>query len=170
MSNLKLFSTWQGASSEKPFYLSRESSTPEKEVIYPRYSASHVADIGMIQKRDVFGYYPVRASGLQLSFEPRSQTGVDLMGMWGEFVGVPFSGTLFVTGRQGFPTRPRTIPSDEIVIVPLRELSYEDAKREIAEYIQHAGNRKVYVSELAEELRLDIELILQVIEELGARD
>lgn len=56
--------------------------------------------------------------------------------------------------------------SDEIVIVPLRELSYDDAKREIIRYIQKVGNRKVYISEIAEQLRLDIELIMQILREI----
>lgn len=59
--------------------------------------------------------------------------------------------------------------SDEIVIVPLRELSYNDAKKEISEYIKRAGDRKVYISELAEELLIDFELIEEIIEELEMR-
>lgn len=55
---------------------------------------------------------------------------------------------------------------DEIVIVPIRELSYNDAKKEISEYIKKAGDRKVYISELAEELVIDFELIEEIIEEL----
>lgn len=62
--------------------------------------------------------------------------------------------------------RPKPILSDEILIVPLRELSHEDARKEITNYIQHAGGSKVYISELAEDLRLDIELIMKVMEEL----
>ena len=63
----------------------------------------------------------------------------------------------------------RHISSDEIVIVPLRELSYKDAKREIVKYIGSVGNRKVYISEIAEKLRLDIELIMQIFEELETK-
>lgn len=55
---------------------------------------------------------------------------------------------------------------DAIVIVPIRELSYNDAKKEISEYIKKAGDRKVYISELAEELVIDFELIEEIIEEL----
>ena len=55
---------------------------------------------------------------------------------------------------------------DEIVIVPLRELSYENAKAEIEMYIQKAGDRKVYISELAEELCIDIDLIIDILSEL----
>jgi hypothetical protein len=45
---------------------------------------------------------------------------------------------------------------DEITIVPLRELSYEDAKKEIINYLENAGKTKVYISEIVEKLRLDI--------------
>ncbi len=56
--------------------------------------------------------------------------------------------------------------TDEIKIVPLREIPYEYAILEITRYIQSAEGRKVYISELAEQLRLDIELIMEVMEEL----
>ena len=62
------------------------------------------------------------------------------------------------------------VTTDEIVIVPLRELSYNDAKKEILEYIKRAGDRKVYISELAEELLTDFELIEEIIEELEMRE
>ena len=55
----------------------------------------------------------------------------------------------------------------EIVIVPIRDLSYENAKTEISNYIQLVNNRKVYISELAEKLRLDVELIEKIMEELN---
>ena len=51
----------------------------------------------------------------------------------------------------------------EIEIVPLRELSYADAKKEIIEYAQNAGKKKVYVSEIVEKLRLDIELVAEIL-------
>lgn len=37
---------------------------------------------------------------------------------------------------------------DEIIIVPVRELSYEDAKKEIIEYLESTGRRTVYISEI----------------------
>ena len=54
---------------------------------------------------------------------------------------------------------------DMIVIVPLRDLSYEDAKKEIIKYLENAGKRTVYTSEIVEELRLDIELTAKVLHE-----
>ena len=66
-------------------------------------------------------------------------------------------------------THSKPFLSDEIVIVPLRELSYNDAKKEISEYIKRAGDRNVYISELAEELLIDFELIEEIIEELEMR-
>jgi len=58
---------------------------------------------------------------------------------------------------------------DEIVIDSLRELPHDYAKKEIMDYIQNVGRRKVYISELAEKLRLDIELIMDIMDELGAK-
>lgn len=72
--------------------------------------------------------------------------------------------------KVSIPTHSRPFLSDEIVIVPLRELSYNDAKKEISEYIKKAGDRKVYISELAEELLIDFELIEEIIEELEMRE
>lgn len=60
----------------------------------------------------------------------------------------------------------KLILPDEIVVVPIRELSYNDAKKEISDYIEKAGDRKVYISELAEELVIDFELIEEIMEEL----
>lgn len=58
--------------------------------------------------------------------------------------------------------------SGMIVIVSLREIPRDYAKIEIIEYIRQAGGRKVYISELAEELRLDFDLITDIMEELQA--
>lgn len=52
--------------------------------------------------------------------------------------------------------------TDEILIVPVRELSYEDAKKEIIEYLEYSGKRNVYVSEVVQKLRLDIELTADI--------
>jgi hypothetical protein len=57
--------------------------------------------------------------------------------------------------------------AEEIVIVPIRDLPYEDAKDEISNYIQQVNNKKVYISELAEKLRLNVELIEKIMEELN---
>jgi len=54
---------------------------------------------------------------------------------------------------------------NDITIVPLRELSYEDAKKEIIGYLECAGKRKVYVSEIIEKLNLDIELTTEIVHE-----
>lgn len=58
------------------------------------------------------------------------------------------------------------VGSGEIVVVFVRKLSYEDAKNEISEYIQRAGGRKVYITELAEELKLGCEQIMEIMKEL----
>lgn len=55
--------------------------------------------------------------------------------------------------------------TDEIIIIPLRELSYEDAKKEIINFLKKFGKRRVYVSEVVEKLNLDIELTEEIIYE-----
>ena len=56
-----------------------------------------------------------------------------------------------------------------LVLIPTRNVTYEMAKREIMEYIQGAGNRKVYISELAEELQIDIDLIKYILKNIQNR-
>ena len=53
--------------------------------------------------------------------------------------------------------------TNEILITDVRHLSYNDAKKEIVNYIKQNENRKVYISELAEIFKLDIELIAKII-------
>lgn len=53
--------------------------------------------------------------------------------------------------------------SKDIEITPVRHLLYEDAKKEIVEYLQNAGKRRVYISEIVEKLRLDIGLTADII-------
>lgn len=48
-------------------------------------------------------------------------------------------------------------------IVPVREIPYDYAKLEIIRYIQNAGDKNVYASELAEKLRLDYDLIIKIL-------
>ena len=55
----------------------------------------------------------------------------------------------------------------DIRVIPVRDLSYEDAEKEIVEYLQNAGKRKVYISEIVEKLRLDIELTANILHESG---
>ncbi len=56
--------------------------------------------------------------------------------------------------------------SKDIEVVRVRDLSYEDAEKEIIEYLQKAGKRKVYVSEIVEKLRLDIEISSDILHKL----
>ncbi len=55
-------------------------------------------------------------------------------------------------------------PKDEIIIVPVKELSYNEAKRQVIDYIQTKGG-KVHISEIVEKLKLDIELVSKILEE-----
>lgn len=52
----------------------------------------------------------------------------------------------------------------EMVIIPVKELSYEEAKKEVMDYIQTKGG-KVSISEIVEKLRLDIEVVAKILEE-----
>lgn len=47
----------------------------------------------------------------------------------------------------------------------IRELSYEEAKREVERYIQTQSG-KIHVSEISENLSIDIEMVEKIIEEL----
>lgn len=87
--------------------------------------------------------------------------------------GVPTLDASTNVGKPGtIKINPPVVPNaeqsgiEDIVIVPIRDLSYEEAKTEIGQYIQNAGNRKVYISELAEELSIDIDLIIDILTEL----
>lgn len=51
----------------------------------------------------------------------------------------------------------------DIAVVPVRNLLYEDAEKEIIEYAEKAGKRRVYVSEVVEKLRLDVELTAEIL-------
>lgn len=66
--------------------------------------------------------------------------------------------------RQGYMNKEEEM-TDKIIIVPVRELSYEDTNKEIIEYLEGAGKRTVYVSEIVEKLRLDIELTEEIVHE-----
>ncbi len=175
MFDLKLISGWQNAPPEEPFYLSKENSTAEGKMIITKGTASSVAHTQMPQEADL-GYYSLysdhqpyqspdlrRGAGADFK-ETLSGLSFGMSQVIGREVLFQYHG---LTATDVFSIiRPRSISSDEIVIVPIREIPHEYAKREIAEYIQRAGGRKVYISELAEELCLDIELIMEVMEEL----
>lgn len=174
MFNLKLLSIQQTTSPEKPIYLPKESSTAEKKMVYLKGTASSVAHAWLPQ--EVTPRYHSLYSG-----RPRlgDQIGMDFSRtvlesyygahpiLIGDVVGFRYHGLTASAGlsttRQGLITSDET---DEIEIVPIREIPHEYAKLEITRYIQHAGGRKVYISELAKELRLDIELIIEILEEL----
>ena len=53
-----------------------------------------------------------------------------------------------------------------LVFVPIRDLTYSDAMREIKAYIEKVGHRRVYISELAEELQIDMDLIEQILNDI----
>lgn len=55
---------------------------------------------------------------------------------------------------------------DGLVFVPIRNLTYSAAMSEIKAYIENVGRRKVYISELAEELQIDMDLIEQILNDI----
>jgi hypothetical protein len=54
-----------------------------------------------------------------------------------------------------------------LVFVSVRDICYEDAEAEIRKYIRGIGSRTVYVSELAEELQIDIDLIKSILKRIS---
>jgi len=53
-----------------------------------------------------------------------------------------------------------------IEIMNVREIPRDYAKLEITNYINSIKDRKVYISEIVEELCLDIELVKNIVEEV----
>jgi len=59
------------------------------------------------------------------------------------------------------------------IIIPVRELPYDNAKREIEEYIdelQNGGNVELSIGEMARHLKLDLDIVIDVFEERGLLD
>ncbi len=52
----------------------------------------------------------------------------------------------------------------EIVVVSIKELSYDETKKQVMNYIKTKGGR-VSISEIVEKLRLDIGLVSKIIED-----
>jgi len=48
----------------------------------------------------------------------------------------------------------------------VRDIDYLDARREIEAYIENVGFRRVYISELVEELQIDMDLIEQILNDI----
>lgn len=151
------------SSIEKTSYFSNETSTPEDKLIYSQYTASNAKVYsGDSQVRTAVGY-PSSFHRLHVQVQTLSWESNKPVLSFERGVRFNYSGTsnIFPISREG------PIPqSNEIIIVPLREPSLEEAKLEIIEYLRDAEGRKVYISELAEKLRLDIELIMQIMDEL----
>ena len=175
MFNLKTLPTQHIAPIKDYFYLPTESSTPEKKLICTKGTASSVAHSWTPQERATLEYNSVYSSHHELHHQVGIPAGVGFgRKLLDSYCGIshimPEVATVSqLYGLTASTNPPRPITSDEseeIVIVPLRELPREDAKIEISKYVQLAGGRKVYISELAEELRLDIELIIEIMEEL----
>lgn len=167
MTDLNLLLPPQTAPQKDTVYLSKECSPSEKKIVCFRGTTS------------LPGHY--RKDAMKFYFRYQEEVGgrLDLAEtILGQIYGMP---TISLESGIWSPPKNLTVSdvltlmkqrpilfeeTDEIKIVPLREIPYEYAKLEITRYIQSAGGRKVYISELVEELRLDIELIMEVMEEL----
>ena len=175
MLNSKLLLFPQVAPPKETIYLSKESSPSEKNLVYYRNT---VSTVGYAKKMMMFysGHQSQRGMVDIREIRPETIYGMPHVspdiGVWFHPINLatyyPSLNRPYPSLNRPYPSlnRPKPILSDEILIVPLRDISHENAKKEITNYIQHAGGRKVYISELAEELRLDIELIMEVMEEL----
>ncbi|MDO9517590.1 MAG: hypothetical protein Q7J10_06005 [Methanosarcinaceae archaeon] len=156
-----------------PFCLPIESSTFDEKNRYVKGITSSVGHSGTPQEKDALWYNSLYSGhhglhhqvGIPVDFSRKS-----LYSCYGVSHIVPEVATVSkFHGLTASATTLKPIKSDEseeIVIVPLRDLPHEEAKNEISKYVQLDGGRKVYISELAEKLRLDIELIMDIMEEL----
>jgi hypothetical protein len=61
---------------------------------------------------------------------------------------------------------PENIEIGGLIIVPIREISYKNAKNEILQYIKDNKNKRPYISELAEYLQIDMELIEKILDDI----
>ncbi len=65
---------------------------------------------------------------------------------------------------HGEPDKVKLIKPQPIVVMPVKELSYEESKKQVMNYVQTKGG-KVSISEIVEKLRLDIEMVAKILEE-----
>lgn len=170
----KTLPTQHITSTNVPFCLPIESSTFDEKFIYVKGIASSVlGHSGTPQEKAALWYNSLYSGhhglhhqvGIPVDFGRKS-----LYSYYGVSHIVPEVATVSkfheLTASATTLKPIKSDESEEIVIVPLRDLPHEDAKNEISNYVQLAGGRKVYISELAEKLRLDIELIIDIMEEL----
>lgn len=53
--------------------------------------------------------------------------------------------------------------SKDIETVTVRDLSYENAEKEVIGYLEKTGKRRVFISEIVEKLKLDIGLVADIV-------
>lgn len=177
MLNIRSNSIKLGESVDEPLYLKRESSTPAEMVTCAKGTVSSLMH-SWINPETVSHEYWSPSSPYSDYSRPQNQAGFPLeinveKSLWDSFHGMPLimsvgaSSQLYGLKTSGTFSRPiKSEETEDIIIVPIREIPHEYAKIEISKYIQQAGGRKVYISELAEKLRLDIEQIMEIMEEL----
>lgn len=170
MFELKSLPTQHVTPSKEPLYLSKETATDEKKIIITKGTASSVAHKWMPQEKTTIGYqsfhYPIHSNQAGVQARSEEYSGINPI-IFGDIFSYQYHELTASAGLLTMKSRPiQSDETDEIEVVLLREMPYEYAKLEITRYIQCAGGRKVYISELAKELRLDIELIMEILEEL----
>lgn len=149
---------------------SKETATDMKKIIITKGTASAIAHKWMPHEKTMLGYQHNQA-GVQQRTDYSGASSNEYFGIhpliFGDIVSYQYHE--FTANPDLLTMRSRPIQSDEtdeIEVVLLRDMPYDYAKLEITRYIQSAGGRKVYISELAKELRLDIELIMEILQEL----
>ena len=67
------------------------------------------------------------------------------------------------------PTKPTEgeEPDDILIILVRDDVPYSDAKAEIIKYIETSGNEDLPIGEVARNLRLDLDIVIDVFEERG---
>jgi hypothetical protein len=70
--------------------------------------------------------------------------------------------------NNNYPSIDQFEDDDSIVVIPLRDVPFDDAKREINDYInqlQQEGVAELSIGEVARTLELDLDIVIEVFEE-----
>jgi hypothetical protein len=119
----------------------------------------HRANLDLISKKE-FGFGEILPSEVDFSLMP-SIAGVTNIG---------YLGNIF--WKEQMPKKSLPIPKEDLpcfgglVFIQPRNLAYQEAKVEIVAYIEKVGGRRVYISELAEELQIDMDLIEHILNDI----
>lgn len=144
------------------------SPTP---VICGQYNAIYRENLGLNANRRL--YQDIRTdiglSSQKAIWEGRSSPyALDFLNYsGGGYINMNLLKTNVVHPRSSSPVPKENLPCfGGLVFVPIRDLTYTDALEEIKSYIEKVGGRKVYISELAEELQIDMDLIEEILNDI----